>query len=287
MATDVNLSELKVYSIGIVAEDKKLGSRVVEVTPIEDLTMLDGDINSNKKDSTVKSQDAQGGQYEVKTKTANSVPATWLPLGSSNRFTAPDVRRGERVVLYKFSDEEKYFWATLFDDIQLRKLETVIFAFSGTQEEDVEVNAENYYFLEVSTHKGLVHFHTSKKNGELCSYDIQINPKIGFIKVQDDMGNFFLFNTKEKQIALKNADDCSLEINKKNMTLTVPETYTLKAKKVIEEIGDTIDTKAGGAITEKSVSYNQEASGTVSMKSGGVFTINGNGVKISKKVALT
>jgi hypothetical protein len=273
-------SELKVYSIGIAAENLKLLSadgkspnRILEVTPIEDSPMLDGEINSDLVDDKVKYQDANGGAFEVKVTTANSVKAVWLPLGSANRFTAPNVRRGERVMLYRYADEDKFYWTTLFDDLKLRKLETVIYAFSGTQDESNQtITPESYYFLEVSTHKGLVHFHTSKKNGEFCSYDLQINPKEGMIRIQDDVGNIFMFDSKEKQISMKNADDCYFEINKKNMTLSVPETYTLKAKNVVEEVGEKINIKAGSSIIEKA---------------GGAVTIEGANVSISKNVALT
>lgn len=299
----MTMSELKFYSLGLVAEDKKLSSKVVEVTPIEDLSMLDGDLNSTQKSSQVDSEDGQGNQEQVKVNTANSVPATWLPLGSSNLFTAPDVRRGARVMLYKFSDEEKYYWTTLQADLHLRKLETTIYAWSGTKEEftgtreeqEKQINQDNYYFLEVSTHKGITHFHTSKANGEFCSFDVQINSKDGFIKIQDDTGQFFVFNAKEKQFALKNSEGCYIEINKKNMTINVPELLTINAKNLIEKIGEaisidagkTIDIKAGDSITEKTGTFSLDASGTVSLKSGGLFTINGNGVKISKKVALS
>lgn len=296
-------SELKVYSIGVCAANLKLGSRVVEVTPTEDSPMLDGEINSDLVTDSVKSQDSDGGEYEVKVTTANSVPATWLPLGSSNRFTPPNVRRGERVMLYRYSDEDVFYWTTLFDDLKLRKLETVIYAFSGTKDESVtEVTPENYYFLEVSTHKGLVHFHTSKKNGEFCSYDLQINPKEGFIRIEDDIGNFFIFDSKERQIAMRNADDSYFEINKKNITLQAPETYTLRAKNKVEEIGEAITITAGNSISEKTNTYDLNASGAVhqsgssyainsssiaTMTASGLIKIDGVGVQIKHAVALS
>jgi hypothetical protein len=292
---------LKFYSYGIVAENKKLNSRTVEVTPVEDLPMLNGEIKSGLVNDTVRSQDAQGGETQIQTTAANSVPATWLPIGSSNRHTAPDVRRGEGVILYRFADSQHFFWTTLFDDLKLRKLETVIYAWSATKDENAEINADNYYFMEVSTHRGMIHLHTSKANGEYCVYDVQINTKDGVIQIVDDVGNFFMFDSKEKQIAFKNADDCYLEINKKNMTLQVPETYTLKAKNKVEEVGETIKITSGNSITEHTKaftveatdslkettgSYDLQSSGTISEKAGGPIKIDGNGVKISKGVAL-
>lgn len=289
----MEMSELKVFSIGIAAENLKLAAddgsinHRLEVVPIEASMMLNGELNSDQIEEILKAKDANGGEYQVKSKTANSVPATWLPLGGSNRFTPPNVRRGERIVLYRFADADKFYWATLFDDIQLRKLETVIYAWSGTQDEsDQSITPNSHYFLEVSTHKGLVHFHTSKKNGEFTSYDLQINTKDGFIRIQDDIGNLFIFDSKEKQIAMKNADDCFIQINKKNAEINVPETLSIKAKNVIEEISEKISVKAGDSITEETKTFKVEGSSGAEIKSGGKIKITGVGVDISKKVSL-
>lgn len=291
--SSIELSELKVYSIGIVAEDKKLRgedgkpNRIVEVIPIEDTPMLDGELTSDKKTGSVKSQDSQGSEYEVNLQSSKSIKATWLPFGSSNRFTAPDVRRGERVMLYRYSDEDRYYWTTLFDDLRLRKLETVIYAFSGTRDEKADsVNPENFYFLEVSTHRGLVHFSTSKANGEFCKFDIQINAKEGLIKIVDDIGQKFVFDSKEHQLAMTNVDGTYMEINKKNFTINVPETYTLNAKNVVENVQENINTKAGKTINEKSTNFSMEASGSANVKAGGALKIDGNTTTITKNVAL-
>jgi hypothetical protein len=307
MLTPEMFSELKPYSLGIVAENQKLAdkdgkpNRVVEVTPIEDVPMLDGEIKSGIVSDTVTSTDRNGGEFQVKTDTANSIPATWLPLCGGNRFTAPNVRRGEMVMLYKFADEDKFFWTTLFDDLKLRKLETVIWAFSGTKKEAADVNGDNYYFMEVSTHKGLIHLHTSKANGEFAAVDVQLNTKDGFFQFKDDTGHVFIIDFKEKQMAMQNPDGTSFEINKKNFIITVPETYKLVAKKKIEEIGETINIKAGTSITEKTGSYSLEASssltekagsydlnssGVANLKAGGLMKIDGNPTIISKAVQL-
>lgn len=301
-------SELKFYSMGMVAENKKISgddkkpNRVVEVTPIEDLPMLDGEVKSGTVKETVPTTNVQGGVEQVNVTTSNSVSAVWLPMGSDNRFTAPDVRRGAIVMLYRFSDEDRFFWVTLLDDMKLRKLETAVYAWSGTQKEGADVDGDNYYFFEVSTHRGVVHFHTSKANGEFCAVDMQINTKDGVFQLIDDTGHMFQIDFKERQMAMKNPDDCSFEINKKNFTITVPETYKLVAKNKIEEIGETIQITANQSIAEKTQAYTLEASSTLSEKTGnydlnasgainekagGSIQINGNGVKISKGVALS
>jgi len=308
MLTPEMFSELKPYSLGMVAENKKIKNKeggfnhVVEVTPVEDLPMLDGEVKSGIVSSTVTLSEREGAESQIKVGTSNSVEATWLPLGSSNRFTPPDVRRGAVVMLYRWADEDRFFWTTLVDDLKLRKLETVVYAWSGTMKEGAEVTGDNYYFMEVSTHKGVVNFHTSKANGEFCSVDIQLNVKDGCFQLRDDTGHIFIINFKEKQMAMENPDGTSFEINKKNLTIQVPETYTLKAKNKIEEIGETVKITAGNSIAEKTKAYSVEASdsmtektgtfdlnasSSIKQKAGGVITINGTAVQISKKVAMT
>ena len=122
------VSKLRFYSIGVVASNKALSSNVIEVTPIEELPMLDGEIDSNTTNETAKGVDASGKNYQSSVTMGNSIQAEWLRLGSANRMTSPDVRRGESVIIYQFGDADKYYWNTLKNDSQLRKLETVVYA---------------------------------------------------------------------------------------------------------------------------------------------------------------
>lgn len=155
-------------------------------------------------------------------------------------------------MLYRFADTDEYWWATLKDDLHLRKLETVIYAFSGTRDESAKPTAENTYFLEISTHRKLVHFHTSKADGEPFIYDIQINTKDGCIIITDDIGNYFSLDSKQRQLEVKNADGSHVDVHKKNITITAPETLTFKAKNVVHEstsyqmTTESMDGNAGG-----------------------------------------
>ncbi|EKD22558.1 MAG: hypothetical protein ACD_84C00046G0002 [uncultured bacterium] len=169
--------------------------------------------------------------------------ATWLPLGGSNRITAPDVRRGETVVLYRFADSDEFFWVTLIDDFSLRKLETVVFAFSGTKVEGVKMDAGNTYFLEISTHSKMIHLHTSKANGEPYSYDIQLNTAEGFLQIQDDDGNFFKFDSADRHIVMVNRDQSKVEINKTIINFESSDEINMKTRKLTQTAQDVI-TKA-------------------------------------------
>jgi hypothetical protein len=240
-----HVSKLELVSIGIVAANKPLynegeiGSycRDIEVVLIENSNFFDGDISDDPFPETHKGKDADGADYEILLTSTPSVKAKWLPLGEGNRITAPDVRRGERVRIFRVADVDGYWWATLTGDTDWRKLETVVYAFSGTRDEDKKTSPENCYFLEISTHKKLVHFHTSKADGELWGYDIQINtePGQGFIKIQDDDNNFIILDSKERQIIAQNKDLSKVDINKRDITIDAPDNIFLRARNIKTE----------------------------------------------------
>lgn len=266
----MKVSKLVLYSIGIVAENKSLKSRMVEITPIEDSPMIDGEITTNPTTTTTTTEDQSGSVDEVALTATNSIKAEWLPLGNSNRHTAPDVRRGERVVLYRFSDADKYYWITLTDDLRLRKLETVIFAFSGTQNEDANVEGDTTYFFEISTHKKLVHFHTSKADGEPFGYDIQINTKDGFIKITDDVGNYIQLDSSEQQLTIENVDGSMVDVNKREILVSAPDKITLKSKN-IDVLADNAFTIKGatGTITANTLGITASTTHTGNINTAG------------------
>lgn len=231
------ISRLRIYSFGIVAADKARSSKIVEVTPVESFPGVSGTISSNVTQYEAQGVNAQGQSYTESIKQTITVSAEWMPMGS-NRMTAPDVRAGERVMLYRMGDSDKYYWVTMMDDMNLRKLETVIYAWSGSTSQGSSGNTDNAgsantdtsYFFEISTHDKLVHFHTSKANGEVASYDIQINTAQGILQFQDDVGNFFLLDTRNLILQMQNAEGTMFQINKKNANILVPETWTVQAK---------------------------------------------------------
>lgn len=239
------ISKLKIYSLGIVAENKLPSSKEVEVTPIEEMPMLDGELAPVATDYNAKATDALGSSYEDTVELTTTIKAKWLPIGAANRVSAPDVRRGEMVVIYKFGDTDKYFWTTLNEDLKLRKLETVIYAFSGTTNEGAEINADTFYFIEISTHKKLITLHTSKDNGEPFGYDIQLDTGNGKLVITDDVGNYVLLDSSQTQIVLKNVDETIFDMKGKNLSVTVPETYTVKCKDYKLEVGSSVDIKSG------------------------------------------
>jgi hypothetical protein len=283
-----SISKLRFYSLGLVAVNKNLNSDIIEVAPVEDFPMLDGEITDNREKYSANALDASGAPINVEIDTTATIKAKWLPISNSNRKTSPDVRRGETVVLYKFADSDAYWWNTLFDDNNLRRLETVIYAFSNNSTEGPMDDAQSTYFLEVSTHRKIMHIHTSKSDGEPFSYDVQINAKEGRIVITDDVGNFIVLNSADKRITAQNISESTVDINDKNIFITAPETITLTAKNIIANASESIQSTAGNNITnsagsniESSAGSNMDNSaGTNITNMAGVDIINGAGSRI-------
>lgn len=215
------ISQFHFYSLGIVAVNKPLDTDVVEVTPVEKLTMLDGEINDHEKQVELQSKMHDGSAYNTKTIQTATIKCRWLPMGS-NRITSPDVRRGEQVAIYRFGDSDKYFWASLEYEKRLRKLETVLIGISATKEESDIGKPDSMYYMEFSTHRKLIHMHTSKKNGEPFAYDVQLNTGEGYLLITDDVGNLINLDSKNTYIEITNADGSTIHLDKRDIKMSAP-----------------------------------------------------------------
>lgn len=248
-----NGSMLQLYSLGVVAKNKPLKTYEIEVVPIEDAPMLNGELNDHMTPYTAKSSNEEGAAYQVDVKVTASIKATWLPIGGSNRMTAPDVRRGEKIAIMRFGDVDKYWWITLTQQEELRRMETVTWAFSGTSDEKAKLDSTNMYYFEVSTHAGHVLLHTSKANGEPFSYDIALNTKLGNLMIKDDGGNYISLNSKERHLEMRNNDGSYMDINKKNVYIKATDTLTLDAPKIIDKSSTRTSTTTSRTETSSSI----------------------------------
>lgn len=104
----MEMSQFKIRSVGYVAQpldrSEETDQRIIEIYPPEVNPFVDGVVLPNPTDHLIEGVDAEGKVYSVKVSTANTFKAEWLPFGSDNRHSAPDVMRGEQVVLWQFGD---------------------------------------------------------------------------------------------------------------------------------------------------------------------------------------
>jgi len=223
----------KNVALGIVAENKAMKdasgkfNRTILVTDIESLSMINGEIRSKPEQLTASGTDTSGKAYTSAVAVDQVIEATWVPF-LSNRLTPPDVRRGERVQLWRSGDADKYYWSTMGLDDHLRKLETVIFAFSATADESqTELDLNNCYYFEVSTHNKSITVQTSASNGEPFRYTAQINAAEGAFLIEDDIGNSIELDSTENRICLENGDDSKVELKAGKIAIVANEEVSL------------------------------------------------------------
>lgn len=275
-------SAFRIYTKGIVAANKPLRTSIIEVVPMEDMPMLSGEITDNTEDFEAKGKDDEGkDSIDLKLKTTATIKAEWYRLGSCNRVTPPDVRRGEEVLIFQFADSDNYFWMES-DDKGLRRLETITWRISNERDENKKLDHTNTYWLHVSTHEKLIHLETTKSDKEPFAYQLQLNTKDGVLIFKDDDGNSIMFDSKERHIQILNKDKSLIEMNKRIINLSSVDEINLRTRRY--------NLQASESITEKTRTHNYssatfqgQTSGAYSLKAGSysadsTFTYKGNSV---------
>ena len=95
-----NLNNLIPYSLGYVAVNKDPNSDIITVLPTSVFPMVDGEIVDLVEDYQSRSLDSHGRENVNTIKTSNTITAKWL-CRDPNIKTAPDVRRGAEVQIYR------------------------------------------------------------------------------------------------------------------------------------------------------------------------------------------
>lgn len=183
-------SRFQFYSIGTVSVDKKVESYIAEVIPNETNHIFNGPIDKTHKTENFVSRDRNDIPIPMESKTSETIEAEWLGIGQGgNRATAPDVYKGERVLLFRFADEDKYFWDKVYNERILRRLERVLYLYSGHMlPPTVENDTKNSYWVLMSTLDKVVHFHTSVSNGEKFEWDYKLDTEKAQFTITDNSG---------------------------------------------------------------------------------------------------
>lgn len=183
---------------------------------------------------------------------SGDIKAKWLPL-NSNRFTAPTMRVGERVQIWKESDTGRYWWSSMGLDESLRKRETIIFGISANDADGSGGrDPSNMYWFEMSSHSQKIALITSKHLGEKAAYQFYFDLAAGKVVLRDDVGNEITLESLERHIKLLNADGTFFELLKKDITGDAPGNITLKAGKTMTlKAGTALNMTAGSVTTLK------------------------------------
>lgn len=224
-------SQLHLHSIGKVSANKAMSSHEISVVPIEYRFSTAEELVTNPTANEVNFK-TKGGEETVKVHTDNSITAKWMK-SNSNRVTPPDVRRGDRVKIYRLGKTDQYFWEDMNSE-GMKRLETVAYSFNADPNNDTKADHSNAYVFEVSTHNGTVTLATSMANGEKAQFTIQLNGATGVIAVEDEKGNQVYLDSVNTDIGLVNAAGTSFRLNKKDIVGIAPGNMSLDVEQNIQ-----------------------------------------------------
>jgi len=236
-------SLLTCVSIGVVARDILEDDMYVDIYPIEIQPNKNGE-TSKKRGGTVAS-DKNSGELTVVDNLSSSVKdmddmvnvinvsrtdlitAKWLPDGDTHLLTPPNVCKGETVRLFRYADTDKYYWQTLYNQLELRKLEKRTIVVSNKTSIDItpEELLKYSYFCTMDSINKIVHLHTSMTDGEYTSFDITIDTKEGMLEITDGKGNSIFLESQDDRI--------TTTTNKEIVNNTVDKTENIHHKHTV------------------------------------------------------
>lgn len=257
MSSENKINSWHYHCSAVVLTDLLPGSdsNSIEVSLIELTSLTDGVLSANRQKQSVSGLSDDGSTYTITLSTSNSVPATWLPLGS-NRLTAPNVRRGEEVWIYKYGDSKQLFWTPTGRTDERRTTETIIYGIGARPDASQELDpSKNMYTVEMSSDGKHITVNTSKANGEPFQLTLQINAGDGVFTLTNHEGVDVEVDFVNDIILAKNASEQKIEMRDVNLFVDVPN----KVKGVVGKGGVEVDSEGPCIVRAPKMQFGQDA----------------------------
>ena len=218
----LDLSKLHRYSVGIVVEDNINNDTIIKIYPIEKLFNINGKLNKetfiettlNTKtliDDVSTTDDIEYIEYKVgkekiKIDKTNYLFCSYLNKTNNNLILPPNVCKGEKVMIYRFSNRDEYYWTAednFNDNLKHRKEEHIVYTVSDKPKLDItEDEIEDRYTITFSTRDKYISLHTTDKYGEYTTYDFKLNTKDGIINLIDGKDNELVWDSTKDKVSL-------------------------------------------------------------------------------------
>lgn len=259
-------NKFSVY-FAIVLEDKKPNDEIIYVQLLELNPFVEGKVEIQT--DTVEVGDALSNTYET-VEVTNSIEATYFSF-LTNRAYAPDVKKNEQVLVFRYADSQKYYWFPLGRDDYLRRTERVTIRASNNLTVPQGLSDNNSYTIELDTkYQGHILIKTSKTSGEKYQYQIKIDTQKNTIQLCDDDNNYILIDSNIPRVMLSNREGSIVDVVKKNVNLIAPEDIILKAGRQIllnTPVMCSKNTQGSGVTELNSKNMTINASGSLVIKS--------------------
>lgn len=267
---------------GTVAENAIVGKEdQILVFLNEQFPNSSGQLEVNPEIFTTSGNDSKGKHYTIRQNTESTITATFLNR-DTNRITAPQVQKGERVLVYQFDNDKTYYWEPANLDNHKRVQEAVVHAYAAKKPTDgkdlVPTTPENSYTTTVDGINGLIEQRMTEANGEVSPWLTQYDAKNGNMVITDQKGNIIQINTKETTIEIVNADRSHIQLKRDVINIYSENQLNIEVSNEINIQTKTLNIKCDTYNHECST-YNHKAdkvvwnANTVEM-SGSEFTLN-------------
>lgn len=262
--SNMDLSVFRVYSRGVAAENISFGTRVLEVWLQEKSPALDGDLTADVTNITATGVNGEGASFSQNVDTSATVQAEWLSF-NSNRPYPPLVRRGERLIIWRNADTDKYFWQEAGLDGNYRRGDIVcVSAVSTVVDKDTPLSHENSYWFEMDSLNGIIKLSTTNLNNELTNYVMELMTKTGNFKLEDGLGNSLSLSSADSTWKIINAEGSKLELKGIDTFLEMKGKLNVKALEAtfdLEQnlnfnVGQTFSLQSMNATMKSEVTYN-------------------------------
>lgn len=271
----------RVYGYGSVAIDKAEGANAIEVFLKDKMYGTDGEI-SEMKNMNITSTNSEGIVKTENIDTRKTIPARWAAINQPNRTTSPDVRKNETVLVYRYGNNDDYYWDKVFTEYDKRGKEHVSFAFKNT-DDLIDINLDNSYSITFSTKHKYIHLHTSINDGEKVGYDITIDTANSILSTIDTRGNYQTLKSLE--------DDHTIFTNKKINLLTqdvlINASKSITINSPLGKFNITDLTIAGTKYLATNTSHTIKTSAFSLTSQAGTMTSSGSGMDFSKMLSCT
>ena len=269
-----NASQISFYSYGLVAKDKARGDNEISVFPVEVRFSQVEAISEAVSVDKIEHNITEGKDF-VTMRTGNTIPAQWIDF-NTNRITPPDVKEKDLVLIWRLGDTDMFFWQDR-NVANVKRLETVVYAFSADPKNGFKPDMSNAYYIMISSHDKHVTLATSKSNGEYCRYTMQLNTGDGRFVLSDDIGNSGWFDSAKTNIGWKNAKGTTFVMDKTHIFGYAKDSIKFESK----YIGFNCDTYNIDTKTYNAVSKSYTIKADTYTANADTWSVNGKAATIS------
>lgn len=218
---------------GVAVEDREVDSRKIRIHLRELLPFHSGEIGDKTKEESYNLKNEKDEEIAGDVKTSNHVVADYFGLATNNKHP-PCIVKGEQVVVFKYTGEDKYYWISFGRDDNLRRGDIYKLCASNDMSNNKELTDDNTYFMEINTKTDkLVRIHTSTSDGEKYSYDISIKPKENKLAINDSNGNVFLIKSDEKRVTLNTGGNSIINMINDSIEIFAPRNIFIRAGNIL------------------------------------------------------